>query len=136
MTTATAAAEQAVAAPTLGQLIEHREQLRDQKRALAAELKDVDADLYANEGAILDALDTAGLEHAKINGVSVSISEQQMPNVEDWDKLYKFIKDNDAFYMLQRRVSTGPYREMLTMGEEVPGVQPYTQRKVNMRSAG
>lgn len=132
----TAVAEQVTTQPTLGQLIEHREQLRDQKRALSAELKDIDALLDTNEGEVLGALDTAGLEHAKINGVSVSISEQTMPSVEDWDKLYGFIKDNDAFYMLQRRVSTGPYREMLTMGEEVPGVQPYTQRKVNMRSAG
>lgn len=134
MTTATA--EQAVATPTLGELIERREQLRDQKRALSAELKEIDAQLDANEGEVLGALDTAGLEHAKINGVSVSISEQTMPSVEDWDKLYAFIKDNDAFYMLQRRVSTGPFREMLTMGEELPGVAQYTQRKVNMRSAG
>ncbi|WP_075881493.1 hypothetical protein [Vreelandella massiliensis] len=120
---------------TLGELIDQREQLRDQKRALTGELKGVDAQLYANEEALLEALDAAGLEHAKIDGVSVSVSEQTMPSVTDWDSLYDFIKQNDAFYMLQRRVSTGPYREMLQMEQDVPGVEPYVQRKVNMRSA-
>lgn len=121
---------------TLGELIAKREQLRDQKRALNAELAEIDAALTENESDLLTALDAAGLEHAKIDGVSVSISEQTMPSVTDWDALYGFIRDNDAFYMLQRRVSTGPYREMLQMEQEVPGVEPYVQRKVNMRSAG
>lgn len=120
---------------TLGELISRREQLRDQKRALNEELKAIDAELNDNEAELLGALDAAGLEHAKIDGVSVSISEQTMPNVTNWDALYDFIRSNDAFYMLQRRVSTGPYREMLQMEQEVPGVEPYIQRKVNMRSA-
>jgi hypothetical protein len=121
---------------TLGELISVREHLRDHKRTLNEELKNVDAQLYENESTLLDALDSAGLEHAKVDGVAVSISEQTMPNVENWDAFYAFIKENDAFYMLQRRVSTGPYREMLQMEQAVPGVEPYTQRKVNMRSAG
>jgi hypothetical protein len=121
---------------TLGELISVREHLRDHKRTLNEELKNVDAQLYENESTLLDALDSAGLEHAKVDGVAVSISEQTMPNVENWDAFYAFIKENDAFYMLQRRVSTGPYREMLQMEQVVPGVEPYTQRKVNMRSAG
>lgn len=120
---------------TLGELIERREQLRDQKRALTAELKAVDGELFGNEIEVLGALDAAGLEQAKIDGVTVTVSEQTMPNVEDWDAFYDFIRENDAFYMLQRRVSTGPYREMLQMEQDVPGVKPYVQRKINMRSA-
>ena len=121
---------------TLGDQIAHHEELRNEKRRLNERLKELDGDLRDSESQVLDALDTAGLEHAKIDGVSVSISEQTMPNVNDWDALYEFIKEHDAFYMLQRRVSTGPYREMLQMEQPVPGVEPYVQRKVNMRSAG
>jgi hypothetical protein len=76
------------------------------------------------------------LENAKIDGVSISVSEQTMPSVNDWGAFYDFIRQNDAFYMLQRRVSTGPYREMLQMEQDVPGVEPYVQRKINMRSTG
>jgi hypothetical protein len=121
---------------SIGALIAHHEELRNEKRRLNERLKELDGDLRDSESQVLDALDTAGLEHAKIDGVSVSISEQTMPNVNDWDALYEFIKEHDAFYMLQRRVSTGPYREMLQMEQPVPGVEPYVQRKVNMRSAG
>lgn len=121
---------------SIGALIAHHEHLRNEKRRLNERLKELDSDLRDSESYVLDALDTAGLEHAKIDGVSVSISEQTMPNVNDWEALYEFIKEHDAFYMLQRRVSTGPYREMLQMEQPVPGVEPYVQRKVNMRSAG
>lgn len=119
---------------SLGALITFHEQLREEKRRLNERLKALDSELRYSESQVLDALDTAGLEHAKIDGVSVTVSEQTMPNVNDWDALYAFIKEHDAFYMLQRRVSTGPYREMLQMEQEVPGVEPYTQRKVNMRA--
>ncbi|WP_017430826.1 gp33 family protein [Vreelandella jeotgali] len=118
----------------LGDLIAHHEQLREEKRMLNERLKALNNDIFHSESAVLEALDTAGLEHARVAGTSVSVTEQTMPNVTDWEQLYDFIKQHDAMYMLQRRVSTGPYREMLQMEQEVPGVEPYVQRKVNMRA--
>lgn len=118
----------------LGDMIDRHNELRNEKRRLNEQLKQVNEDIFHSEAAVLEALDAAGLEHAKIDGVSVSVTEQTMPNVTDWDQLYDFIRQNDAMYMLQRRVSTGPYREMLQMEQEVPGVEPYVQRKVNMRA--
>jgi hypothetical protein len=38
------------------------------------------------------------------------------------------------FHLLQKRVSEPAYRELLEKGKKVPGVQPFTARKLNLRS--
>lgn len=117
---------------TLGELTDERDQLRERKRQLNAGLKAVDAMLKENEQAMLDALDEQGVEATRVNGVSISISEQVVPTVENWDQVYDYIRQHDAFYLLQRRMNTGPYKELLDMGEELPGVTPFTKRSINM----
>lgn len=117
---------------TLGDLIEERDALREKKRALNAELKAIDGMLAENELAMIDALDEQGVEATRVSGVSVSISEQVVPSVEDWEAFEAFILENKALYLLQRRAAAGPYREMLQMEETVPGVVPFTKRSINM----
>lgn len=117
---------------TLGELAAERDRLREKKRDLNAQLKAVDDMLYANEMSMLDALDEQGVEATRVNGISVSISEQTMPSVEDWDQVYDFVREHDAFYLIQRRLAAGPYRELLQMGESLPGVEPFVKRSINM----
>lgn len=66
---------------------------------------------------------------------SVSMAEETQPSVQDWEALYDYIKENDAFYLLQRKVNSAPYRELLTMGDELAGVQPVTVRKLSVRKS-
>ena len=60
------------------------------------------------------------------------MSEQVVPSVTDWDEVYKYIKDNDAFYLLQRRMNAAPYRELLGTEEQVPGVEALTVKKLGL----
>ncbi len=117
---------------TLGDLARERDALRESKRALAREEKEIKAALDENEEAVLALLDAQGVEATRVDGISISISEQVVPSVVDWDAYYAFIKENDAFYLLERRAAAGPYREMLAMETPPPGVEPFTKRSVNM----
>lgn len=65
----------------------------------------------------------------------VSMAEETQPSVQDWDALYEYIKENDAFYFLQRKVNGAPYRELLNMGEELVGVVPIKVRKLSVRKS-
>mgnify|MGYP000627332380 CR=1 FL=1 len=120
---------------TLGDLAKERDALRESKRALKREEAALTEALDANEARILELLDAQNVEATRVNGISLSISEQTMPSVTDWDALYAWIKENDAFYLLQRRAAAGPYRELLQMEQEVPGVEPHIKRSINMRVA-
>ena len=119
----------------LDTLASTRDSLREQKRLLEAEIKTLDAQLSANEQEIIELADDLGLDRFAVGKLTFSISEQTVGNVEDWDDLYQFIRDNDAFYLLQRRLANAAYKEMLDSGSALPGVVPFTKRSLNMRKS-
>lgn len=119
----------------LDDLAAERDALREQKRSLEAEIKALDAQLAANEQAMIEIADDLGLDRFAVGKLTFSISEQTVGNVEDWETLYQFIRDNDAFYLLQRRLANAAYKEMLDSGSSLPGVVPFTKRSLNMRKS-
>ena len=60
-----------------------------------------------------------------------------MPVVEDWDAFYRYIKENDAFYLLQRRPSATAFREAFQLEGDtgIPGVTAATVIKLQDRKA-
>ncbi|KII34895.1 hypothetical protein NL64_06455 [Pseudomonas fluorescens] len=119
----------------LDDLATTRDTLREQKRALEAQVKDIDAALAGNETDIIEIADEMGLDRFAVGKLTFSISSQIVGNVEDWDAVHAYIKKNDAFYLLQRRLSNAPYKEILDSGDSLPGVVPFTKRSLNMRKS-
>ena len=64
---------------------------------------------------------------------SVSMSEETQPAVTDWEALYEYIKENDAFYFLQRKVNAAPFRDLLSTGDTLAGVASIQVRKISVR---
>lgn len=118
---------------TLADLANRRDALRDRKRELEAEVKVIDKELAENELLIIEKLDGMGVNKFAVGKLSFSISENIVGNVEDWDQVYAYIKDNDAFHLVQRRLANAAYKELLDMGDELPGVAPFTKRSLNFR---
>ena len=75
-------------------------------------------------------LTTAGTDVAK-----VSLSEEVVPQVDDWDKVHEYVKENDALFILQRRINSGPWKEALNNGELIPGTSTFTRHKLSLRKA-
>lgn len=118
---------------TLGDKIEELAALRDQKRALNAELKDINKAFEALEIEILDLLDQQGTQFAGSNRHRATISESTVPTVTDWDEFYAYVLQQQAPYLLERRVSVAAWRELVESGEPVPGTEPYTRRSLSLR---
>lgn len=117
----------------LGEMIAELDELRDRKRALNEELKAIDEQYRELEYKILDELDRTGVEMTRTSRATVSISKQIYPTVVDWDKAFEYIRQNDAMYLFQRRLAAGPCKEMWESGEEIPGVEQYEKRGINLR---
>lgn len=62
----------------------------------------------------------------------VSIGVDEVPRVEDWDKLYAYVKKNNAFELLQKRVANVAVEERWEHGKEVPGVGRFKVVKVSL----
>ncbi len=48
-----------------------------------------------------------------------------VPQVKDWTKLYGYIKKNDAWDLLQRRLAEGAVTERLEAKKKIPGVETF-----------
>ncbi|HBW09408.1 MAG: hypothetical protein JL55_18650 [Pseudomonas sp. BICA1-14] len=118
---------------TLADLANDRDVLRERKRELEAEIKLLDQALAANELAIIERLDEMGVSRFAVGKLSFSISENTVGNVEDWDQVYDYIKANNAFHLVQRRLANAAYKELLDMGDSLPGVVPFNKRSLNFR---
>lgn len=99
-------------------------------------LKPLETEQDELEQAILEHLEEQGVDSAKIKGIgSVTISEQIVPSVENWDSFYEYIHANKAFFLLNRAPNAAAFRETLEHGEEIAGVVPFTKRKLSVRAA-
>ena len=118
----------------INELIESRANDKDAIEGLNRELKELNKSKDDLDHQLLSQLDEQGLSRTANDKASVSINEAQVPDVQDWDALYEQITKTKDFALLQRRVSSTAYKELLKLGEAVPGVETREIRRINFRS--
>lgn len=116
-------------------LANQRFQLREQKRELEAAVRDIEEELAENEQVLLAFAEELGLDKFSVGKLTFSVSNNVVGNVTDWDQVYAFIKEHDAFHLIQRRLANAAYKEILETGDELPGVEPFVKRSLNMRKS-
>lgn len=119
---------------TIGVKIDALHALREQKRLLEEQLKQKVEEIALAENDLIGDMDTQGVVRSTGSLATVSISSSVKPSVEDWDAFYAFIHRNKYYHLLERRPSVTGCRELLETKGKVPGVVPFTQRKLNIRS--
>lgn len=118
----------------INDLIEKRAEIKRETELLNVRLKDLKSAQDEIDLALLKKMDAEGLSRTANGDYSVSINEDTVPDVDDWDALYNHIISTRDFSLIQRRVSSTAYKELLKLGEGVPGLSPRTIRKINFRS--
>ena len=106
------------------------------KRKEAAELKanKLKAEYEELKTELLGLMNQDKLESLKSNGLSLSVSKQEVVKVEDWDAFYKYVHRYKAYDLLQKRVGVTAALDRLTDGKKLPVIKT-TIRKLNVRSA-
>lgn len=117
----------------LRELAEHREALRDRKREIAAEEKELNAQIADIDEQLFSVLDEQGVDRISTNGVTLSVSETVVPQVTDWPTVYDYVSEHKAFHLFERRMSSVAYRELIEQVGQLPGVESFTKRTINMR---
>lgn len=62
----------------------------------------------------------------------VQITEEKVPQVEDWDATYKHIKKTGQFDLLNRALNRSAVKARWDAGKEVPGVRSFQVKKVSV----
>ena len=116
---------------TVDQLIK----LREKKRDLEASVKSLEGQIEDMQSQLLEQMEASGTDKLSGKLGTASISTSVVANVEDWDALYPYIATNKLWHLLQRRVSDPASRELLDAGKKVPGVQPFSKKRLNLRAS-
>ena len=119
---------------TIGVKIDQLHALREQKRALEEQIKQLSGQMDELENQLIDQMDKEGVTKSTGNAATVSISTSVKPSVDDWDAFYAYIHRYKYYHLLERRPSVTGCRELLETKGKIPGIVPFTQRKLNIRS--
>lgn len=119
---------------TTGAIIDQLWAAREEKRRLEEQVEEVEVVIKGVEEALMERLGAEGLEKATGSKASVSITSTVTADVQDWDAFYPYIAKNKFWHLLQRRPSDPGVRELWDAGKKVPGVVPFTKRRVNIRT--
>lgn len=119
---------------TIGAKIDQLHALREQKRTLEEQIKQLSGQMDVLENSLIEQMDAEGVSKSTGNSATVSISTSVKPSVDDWEAFYAYIHRFKYYHLLERRPSVTGCRELLETKGKIPGVVPFTQRKLNIRS--
>lgn len=119
---------------TVNEKIDAMFKLREEIRKHEAKIKELTDQKSEIELLLLKQMDEQGLERAAGAKASVTVSESIKPSVEDWDLFYKYIHRMKMYHLLERRPSVSGCRELFEKRGKIPGVVPFKQRQVQMRT--
>jgi len=127
--------------PNVGDVIRTYMKLRDQKAAIEGEVKERVSELKAKmeklEAYLKTQMDAQGLTSFKSDYGTAFLTTTDYANVADWDATLNFIRDNDAYDMLEKRVSKIAVRGYIEITKAVPpGINYGTKLEVNIRKPG
>jgi hypothetical protein len=125
----------------IGDVIRTYAKLRDQKAAVEGEVKDRVAQIKGKmdklEAYLKDQMDAQGLTQFKSDYGTAFLTTTDFANVANWDEVLQFIKDNEAYDMLEKHVSKTAVRGYMDKNKRVPpGITYGTKLDVNIRKPG
>lgn len=121
---------------SIGAQIDELHELREKLRNLEKMKQGMQKRKDQLEFDLMASLEAQELSSGRGNTATVTIQRTTLPNIKDWDEFYKFISENDAFYLLERRPAAIAYRELLEArgGEAVPGAESFERVSISLRS--
>jgi hypothetical protein len=124
--------------PNVDQVIAAYVKMREKKSRMEAEVKaevaKINERLMRLEGWLREKADEQGVTSFKTNHGTAFMTTVDFASVADWDAVLKFIKDNDAYDMLERRVSKTAVRGYIEANKSIPaGINYGTKLEVNVR---
>lgn len=120
---------------TVGPAADALFKLRQERLALehqAQELKRVESDMHEQ---IIGLLRKQKLEKASGKLATVSIGKRAFADVHDWESVYKYVAENDAWDILQRRTNNSAIADRVEEGESIDGLTLEFKTTLNVAKA-
>jgi len=119
--------------PTLGKLIDGMLRIKDQRSELAKQYKDLGVTYDDLELDVLTRLLDEDTTQGRSHTATATVATLTVPVIEDWAAFEQYIYDNNALYMMEKRPSGAAFRELISQGETIPGLQPFVKTTISLR---
>jgi hypothetical protein len=122
---------------TIGGLIDSMHDVREKRRALAAEDKILGEEYEQLEKDLIALLDSEDTDKGAGRKASATIGEEEAFNFDGdngFDLFMAYVAKTKYFHLVQRRISAPSVRELFASKGKVPGLVPYIKRRVNLRN--
>ena len=118
----------------LNDLLAETAKVRNQIKVVQSEEKLLKSQQRELESQISIRMQEQGLDKISNDICTISLKNEIVPDVEDWDALQQHVAETGEFELLHRRVSATAYREKVALGADVPGVANRELTRINYRS--
>jgi hypothetical protein len=118
--------------PTIGQLIDQLWNLKQEKAELAKQDKVLAEQVTELEEKIYVLCDSQDTTRGAGSKASFSLGTTTTFNIDDFDALAKYVKRTGYFHLFQRRITVDAARELFESKGNVPGLSPFTKRKITV----
>ena len=99
-----------------------------------AKVSDIKEQMAKLEAWLKEKADQDGVDSFKTSNGTAFLTTTDFARVEDWDSTLEFIKDNEAYDLLEKRVSKTAVRGYIEANKSVPsGINYGTRIDVNVR---
>ena len=113
-------------------LIKQKLEHREETELLSKRLRRIKERDRLLDAILIEKMDAQGLTRTANDESSITVKEDSVPEVVDWDVFYEHIQKTGEFSILHRRVSSAAWNESIKL-KDVPGVKATQLRKVNLR---
>ncbi len=120
---------------TLNDVIAQLGEMRATKKHFEYEASEMGKAIDIKEREIMEMMDRLEVTESRGEAGKVTIGEAVYPQVQNWDEFHQWILENGYLHFLERRAAVLAYREALGQNIPVPGVLPYTKRKITFKEA-
>lgn len=121
---------------SLGEISDELHHDREAIRALTKQLKELEKKYAEKVERAIARMHEDGVQRITGSHATMSLSVNTVPQVEDWDKLYRYVKKHDAFHLLERRPAAKAWREEVEnrRGKLVPGTKGFEKVTLLLRN--
>lgn len=116
----------------MGQLADDYSAARDFRLAEAKKVKKLEEAEKALKTSLISAMAMAEIKAIGGQVVTITLKEKDEPTVINWEDVYGFIKEHDAFDLLQKRLSNPAVVLRWEDAIEIPGISTYPVQKLSI----
>jgi hypothetical protein len=122
---------------SVGSLIDNMYDIRERRRELAKEEKDLGQEYEALQASLIAAMEATGQTSGGSDIASASIKTTNVANVQDWEVFHKWLRKTNNLFMLERRPAQAAFREYLENSrghKPPPGVVTFEKVSISLRN--